>query len=309
MKKIVIFVLCLIMLFALCGCDVLKSVVGIDIEPAPTAIPTSTPTAAPTTAPFCGDGELTVYLIDVGQGDSILLISPSGKTMLIDAGDGGAFDAISSQLTKLNITSLDVVVVTHPHADHIGSMAKVINSYEIGSFYMTDFVATTKTYERMLTALEDNNVSVYQATSDTLIAWDEDVTVQVLSPIVGIEYDDSNTSSIVMKVSYGNSSIMLTGDAEKETEGGIIALWGEDALKADVLKLGHHGSSTSSSLEFVVAVDPDIALCSLGVDNDYGHPHRETLELMAELNIPLYRTDLLGTIKIVLDGTDIQVIE
>lgn len=250
-----------------------------------------------------------MYVIDVGQGDSILLVSPSKKTMLIDAGDSKCYGAIKAQLNELDIDSLDVVVATHPHADHIGSMDEVIKNYPIGGFYMTDFVATTRTYENMLSALENKNVKVHQALAGVVIPWDEGVTVTVLSPLEGVEYEDSNTSSIVLKVVYGSSSIILTGDAEKETEDGILARWGEAALKANVLKLGHHGSSTSSGLDFLVAVDPDFTVCSLGANNDYGHPHRETLNLMKELNLTMHRTDLEGTIKIVLDGAGARVVE
>ena len=255
------------------------------------------------------DGELICYVLDVGQGDSILLVSPAGKTMLIDCSESKYYDTIRADLTALGVEALDIVVATHPHSDHIGGMAKIIRGYDIGAFYMTDFAATTSTYERMLDALEEKDVPITVTTTDTVIAWDDACTVTVLSPVAGETYDDCNTSSIVLRVSYGNTAILLTGDAEKETEQIMLAHFDKSAFRADVLKLGHHGSSTSTSEAFLEAVNPSVAVCSVGEGNDYGHPHQETLALLERYGLPLYRTDKLGTVKIVLDGTSAKVVD
>ncbi len=260
------------------------------------------------TAPAAG-GALTAYIIDVSQGDSILLTSPSGKTMLIDAGESDSFEAIDDLLKSQDITKLDVVVATHPHSDHIGGMAKVIKAYEIGAFYISPKAHTTKTYERMLDALEEKNVATYPAYggADSYIKWDDDVTVRILSPIKGEDYDDLNDFSVILCCTYGNTGIMLTGDAETHAESLALSKLPLGLFNATAIKMGHHGSSTSSSEAFIKAVSPDIALISVGEGNDYGHPHKETLDLLAKLNIPYYRTDECGTIIVGMDGTETTV--
>lgn len=283
------------------------------IEPEPTAaagdMDGGADSTAAATAEAALDGELACYVLDVGQGDSILLVSPSGKTMLIDCSESKYYDTIAADLDALAIDRLDIVVATHPHADHIGGMAKIIRDYDIGAFYMTDFAATTATYERMLDALEAKNVPINVTTTDTVIAWDDACSVTVLSPVAGESYDDCNTSSIVLRVSYGNTAVMLTGDAEKETEQIMLAHFDRSAFRADVLKLGHHGSSTSTSEAFLQAVNPAFVVCSVGDGNDYGHPHQETLALMERFGLTMYRTDMRGTVKIVLDGTSAKVVD
>ncbi|MDO4564926.1 MAG: MBL fold metallo-hydrolase [Clostridia bacterium] len=312
MKRLLLI---LVSMLLLVGCSLVDEVINelyptSSEPPAASVSPDSVAeTAVPTAHALEVTGELTVYIIDVGQGDSILLQSPNGKTMLVDAGTSDSYESISTLISELGIQRLDVVVATHPHADHIGCMDKIIENYEIGAFYMTDFVSTSKTYERMITALENADMPVYQTTSNTVISWDDSVNIKVLSPIDGQSYDDSNNSSIVMKVSFGSSSILLTGDAESDTESRMREFWTSSDLQATVLKLGHHGSSTSTSSGFLTAVNPAIAVCSLGADNSYGHPHDETLALLSERGIPLYRTDELGTIKIILDGSVASVLE
>lgn len=275
----------------------------------PTLVPTAKASAAPSATPAQSrlNGVLTVYVLDVGQGDSILLVSPQGKTMLVDVSTSSAYDTICGDLSALGITSLDVVVATHPHADHIGCMAKIIRSYPIGAFYMTEFTATTTGYEKMLEALEEKNVPVYATDTTTKIEWDESCTVTVLSPFAEEIGDDCNDSSIVLRVSYGNTSILLTGDAGTDAEKRMLSNWDASLLDADVLKLGHHGSSTAMSEIFLKAVSPKYAVCSVGAGNDYGHPHSETLEILERYKIPLYRTDEKGTITILLNGTDVSI--
>lgn len=283
------------------------------IEPAASVSPTvpeSIAPASPESSPSTvSGGVFTAHIIDVDQGDSILLTSPSGKTMLIDTGEGDEFDAVDNFLKAHDINKLDAVVATHPHSDHIGAMAKLINTYEIGAFYLSPKAHTTKTYEKMLTALEEKNIPTYPAYggSDSFIEWDDEVKIRILSPLKGEEYKDLNDYSVIMCCTFGNTGIMLTGDAETHAESLALSKLPLGLFKATAIKLGHHGSSSSSSEEFIKAVAPEVALISLGKDNEYGHPHKETLDLLAKLNIPYYRTDESGTLTVIMDGTNTTV--
>lgn len=256
-----------------------------------------------------GEG-LYVAFIDVGQGDSIFLRSPSGKTMLVDAGTPDSFENIQAALSANNVTKLDAVIMTHPHSDHMGSMKKVIENYDIGTFYMPDAVNTTSSFEKMLTALEkrDVNTKVIWGGANSTISWDEAIEVRVLSPLKGEDYnDDLNNMSLVLRVAYGDTSLLLTGDAEKMAEDYMLESE-KELLRADILKLGHHGSSTSSSQAFLDAVQPEAVVISLGKNNDYGHPHKETMQRLNKLDIKIYRTDELGTVEMLFTGDEIRLL-
>ena len=253
---------------------------------------------------------LEVYVLDVGQGDCIFLLSPDGRTMLIDTGEAQYYSVIESFLKNKGIEKLDVVIATHPHNDHIGSMDRVIENYDIGKFYMPEIAHTTETYNNMLSALREKGITprtVYGSKKAQLSWGDDDVTIRFLSPFEAAEYDSINDESIVLRVEYGKTSVLLTGDAETYAESVMLANLPEEDLAATVLKLGHHGASTSTSEVFLKAVSPQIAVVSAGADNDYGHPHEETLALLQKYGIPLYRTDENGTIRIVLDGKTAKV--
>lgn len=232
------------------------------------------------------DGDaLTVVVIDVGQGDSILLISPEGKTMLVDAGPADAFDAVDATLRANGVESLDVVVATHPHADHIGAMAAVQNAYPIGAYY--------------------TNVDLYGGMT---VPWADSCTVTVLSPIPSYDApEEVNDTSVVLRVRCGETAVLLTGDAEALAEGRMLDTYPQSMLKADVLKLGHHGSSSSSYYAFFLAVDPDYAVASCGKDNEYGHPHLETLSLLYDTRTAFYRTDCDGSVTFWLNGETVSV--
>ena len=253
---------------------------------------------------------LDVFIIDVGQADSILLRSPSGKTMLIDAGESKNFPAIKKKLKELGITRLDVVIATHPHSDHIGGMTKVIETYDIGKFYLPDAAHATKTYENMIAALEKKpNTKVIAAAADAVssIAWDTDVEVLILSPFADAKYKDFNNYSVVIRVKYGETSILLAGDAETAAEAVMLERLPADYFSATVLKLGHHGSTTSTSADFFAAVAPKLAVISVGEGNSYGHPGGEMLDMLKAAQTPCFRTDLNGTIYLHLDGKDVLV--
>ncbi|MEG1559500.1 MAG: MBL fold metallo-hydrolase [Clostridia bacterium] len=249
---------------------------------------------------------LDIYFLDVGQGDAIFISSPNGFNLLIDTGIRSAYTKVSSFLDSLGIDSIDVAVATHPHADHIGSMASVISDYNVQNFYMPKLKSESAAYESMMRALKEMSLSPIYVTAETTsnIDFDPEVSVEVLSPHISGDYDEPNDSSIVLRVTYGSVSTLLTGDLESYGETVALALTDKALFNADILKVGHHGSSTSSSLNFLNAVSPRLAVISYGINNSYGHPDPETLDRLDLLNIPYISTADMGTIHIVIDGED-----
>lgn len=259
------------------------------------------------------DADLTIRYIDVGQGDCEL-ISYAGQNVLIDAGIREAADDIEAVIDGLGITRLDYVIATHPHADHIGAMDKIIEKYDIGTVIAPkikdDLVPTTKVYERFLTALSKKGQKMTAAKAGAVYSLadenkeNDNTAFEVLAP-VGDDYDDLNNWSVVIRLVHGDCAFLFTGDAEKEAEADILS--GGADVSADVLKAGHHGSSTSSSKKFLEAVSPRTAIISCGTDNSYGHPHKDTLEKFEAMGIEYYRTDISGTITVYSDGESYRV--
>ncbi len=256
------------------------------------------------------DGGLTVAFLDVGQGDSIFLQSPSGKTMLVDGGEKSAFDTVSAYLDAHDVIGLDVVVASHLHSDHIGGLIQVVDVYPVGAFYYPPFDADSETYYDLLDALNESEAAVYSplASKNAFIDWDDDVTVRILSPYQTI-YKDFNDTSYILNVTYGDTSVLLAGDATELAETLALKALPNEYFQANVLKVGHHGSNTSTSFRFLDAVDPDIAIISCGLDNAYGHPHEELLLRLQAYGIQVYRTDMDGTITLLLDGINAKVIQ
>jgi len=232
---------------------------------------------------------LRISFIDVGQGDCILIKTAEGNNILIDSGSLESKDKVLNYLEFENVDEIEYAFFTHPHADHIGAADEILKSIEIKNVYIPNAVTTTQVYNRMLDELEKHE-SVVQAKSGQKISFDG-IEIDILSPIKD-EYNDLNKYSIVMKLTYGKNSFLLTGDATSENEVEMLEK-GLD-LKADILKIGHHGSNTSTSSEFLTAVAPEVAVISCGVNNRYGHPHQETLEKLKDIDT--YRTDQGGTI-------------
>ncbi len=243
--------------------------------------------------------ELRVSFIDVGQGDSEFIELPNGETMLIDAGTNETGKNVVDYIKSLGYTSINYVVGTHPHEDHIGGLDDVIKTFDIGSIYMPKVTADTKTFEDVLDAAESKNLMINTAKSGVAIMDTEDLSIKFLAPTLD-SYENTNDYSAVVKVVYGETSYLFTGDAEEFSENLIT-----DDVNADVLKVGHHGSSTSTSTEFLKKVSPSSAVISCGKDNSYGHPHSETLQKLADMGTEVYRTDELGTIVSVSDGKTI----
>ena len=242
---------------------------------------------------FQGDGQFSVDFIDVGQGDSILVCS-DGQSMLVDAGTNESGKTVLNFLKDKGIKKLDYAVGTHPHADHIGGLDDVIKGVDVGELLMPNAVTDTKTFSDVLDAAESKNLSITVPEEDEEFSLGASK-VTVLSKN-SEQSDNLNNSSLVLKVTYGEFSLLLTGDAEKEVEKQLLS--DKKDVSADVLKVGHHGSETSTSAEFLKAVSPKCAVIFCGKNNDYGHPHEKTLEKLEKQGTEVYRTDLLGTINI-----------
>lgn len=245
-------------------------------------------------------GNLEVHFIDVGQADSIL-IKTGSDLMLIDAGNNDDSDLVVDYIKSQGINNLDYVIGTHPHEDHIGGLDVVIDSFEISKILMPKQKSTTKTFQDVLTSIQNKGLKVTTPkVGDTYNLGEAKWTI--LAPNQE-KYDETNNSSIVIKLEYGNNSFVFTGDAEEKSELEIIQT---GSLKADVLKLGHHGSSSSTSYDFLSRVNPKYAVISVGLNNSYGHPHKEVIELLNNENIEILRTDELGTIIFTSDGNNIS---
>lgn len=250
------------------------------------------------------DGTLEIHVLDVGNADCILLRSET-ETMLIDAGENNDGDNIVHYLREKQISRLDYVIATHADADHIGGMKTVIQQMEIGKFIMAfmpdGFTPTTSTYAKMLEALADKNIKITPAETGSQFPLGE-AAVYILGPAG--EFEDKNNMSVVCKVVFGQKKFLFMGDAEKEAENALLQS-GCD-LTADVLKIGHHGSSSSTTHSLLKAVHPSYALITCGKDNSYGHPHKETIENLQKAGISIYRSDINGTIVLTTDGESIE---
>jgi Metallo-beta-lactamase superfamily. len=245
--------------------------------------------------------ELKVHYIDVGQGDSIL-IEVGNASMLIDAGNNGDGNRIVSYIKDQGINKLDYLILTHPHADHIGGATDVIKALDIDKIIMPKVNHTSKTYENLLLTIKDKDLKI------TVPNTGDDYSLggssfKILAPNSS-NYERMNDYSIVCKLTFGNTSFLFSGDAETISENEMLSK-GFD-LKADVLKIGHHGSNTSTSSQFLKAVSPKYAVISVGKDNSYGHPAEEILSKLAEANVIIYRTDEVGTIIATSDGNTIS---
>lgn len=244
------------------------------------------------------EGELRVSFIDVGQGDSEFIELPNGDTLLIDAGTNETGADVVNYIESLGYSSIDYVVGTHPHEDHIGGLDDVIRTFDVESVYMPKVTADTKTFEDVLDAVAEKGLSINTAKAGVSIVDGEDLSVKMLAPVLD-EYDNTNDYSAVIKVVYGDTSFLFTGDAEEYAEDLITG-----DVDSDVLKVGHHGSSTSTGEAFLERVSPSYAVISCGLGNSYGHPHAETIEKLG--GIPVFRTDEMGTIVATSDGSEIS---
>lgn len=243
--------------------------------------------------------ELQVHFIDVGQGDSTLIICDS-ETMLIDAGDNDQGTKVQNYLQKQGVESLKYVICTHPDSDHIGGMDVILYKFKCETIFMTDEEKDTNTYRDVIDTMKNKGYK------NTLPVVGEqyslgDAEFAILAPTQ--MYSDSNNNSIVIILTHGNNKFLFTGDAESEEESDILN--SDISIDADVYKVGHHGSGSSSSIDFLNAVSPTYTVISCAEGNSYGHPHAETLNNLREMGVQVFRTDEQGSIIATSDGTNI----
>lgn len=266
-----------------------------------------TPAIATVDPHFSG---LTACFLDVGQGDCLFFRGPDGKTLLIDAGPAGSFRTIRAHLRAWEVERLDVVIATHLHADHIGSLAEILDHYEVGAFYMTPYDYESSVYANLLETLERTALEprTLYAGANVLIPWSEGCEIRVLSPF-DAPYTEYNDTSFVLRISYGSNAVFCTGDAGEVAERFLVKAFNNHLLKADILKVGHHGSDDATSEKLLDAVQPAVAVVSVGASNDYGLPDESVLARLQARGVTVYRTDTDGTLCFMLDGTGFRVLE
>ncbi len=250
------------------------------------------------------EGKLSVYFLDVGQGDATLFVV-DGKTILIDAGEIEEGDRVVSDLKTLGITRIDLLVATHPHSDHIGGMQKVLAAFPVGQVLDTGLPHPSPLYEHFLETLTGRIYRTGSRSRDRQLRSTRALRVFVLSPPEQRYGDDPNTNSVVLRISYGMIDFLMTGDVSGDGEDALLT-YGYP-LDAEILKVAHHGSSSSTSPEFLARVRPETAIISLGADNPYGYPHTETHNLLQKNGVAIYRTDRNGTVVVRTDGMSYSV--
>lgn len=246
------------------------------------------------------ESELAVHFLDIGQGDAAL-IACDGEYMLIDAGDNDKGTAVQNYLTKQGVTKLKYVIGTHPDADHIGGLDVILYKFECETVMMPDIANDTATYRDVIDTMHTKGYeNTLPRVGDSYTLGSAEFTILGPEKI----YSDTNNSSIVLRLTHGNNSFLFMGDAKEEAETDILN--GDIMVDADVLKVGHHGSRTASSKEFLQAVSPAYAVISCAEDNSYGHPHAETLNNLRALGVQVFRTDEQGTIVVTSDGKELE---
>lgn len=248
-------------------------------------------------------GNAEIHFIDVGQGDATLIMTSEGN-ILIDCGPRDAKDAVLNYLSQNGIEKIKYAIFTHPHEDHMGCASYVLEQVEVENIIMPDAVSTAKFYEDALEVIEKKDINVIKASSGAEYSLGG-FNMKLLSPN-SEKYSSLNNYSVVVLADFGENSFMFTGDAEKLAEEEILKVYGNEDLKCTLLKVGHHGSDTSTSEDFLKAVSPKYAVISVGEGNSYGHPSEKTLLMLEKYNVEYYTTEKEGSIVFVTDGTKLE---
>ncbi len=256
----------------------------------------------PRTPPATASNQLQAYFLDVGQADAAI-IRYGKSTLLIDAGTNAGAKNLTATINNLGISRFDVVIGTHPHEDHIGGLDAVISQFDIGQVYLPKATATTNTFMDVLQAIQSKGLKISNPVPGSSFNIGE-AQCTILAPNSD-SYEDLNDYSIVIRVAYGDTSFLFTGDAESVSEKEMLSKG--YTLESDVLKVAHHGSQSSTTRQFLEAVSPEYAVIPVGEGNDYGHPSQETLDKLTGAGIKIYRTDLSGTITFTSDGSNLTV--
>ncbi len=243
---------------------------------------------------------LVVHYLDVGQGDSEFIELPNGETMLIDAGETDKGETVVSDISSLGYNKITYLVATHPHSDHIGGMPAVLDAFDVANAYLPNASSSSDIYAEFLDKLDAEGCNVYEAKNGVSVIETESICAYFVAPC-GTDYKNLNNYSAVLKFVYGETSFLFTGDAQSQSEKEITA-----DVSANVVKVGHHGSKTSSSQSLVNAVSPEYAVIEVGKDNSYGHPNDGVVQRWQNAGAKVLRTDLNGSITFTSDGRDIS---
>ncbi len=247
------------------------------------------------------EGKLAVHFLDVGQGDAVFIAFPDGKTMLVDAGEEGCGSGIVNYIKRAGYEHIDCLVATHPHSDHIGGMAYVIRNMDVKAVYMPAVTTTTECFENLLFAVQEKGLRVKKGEAGVKPINADGVSAEIIAPVT-LDGDNLNNSSVVLRITYRSNSFLLSGDAGTDEMDSIVG-----DISADVLKVGHHGSSSATDQALLQRISPQIAVISCGSNNEYGHPHREVLRDLKKAGCEVYRTDRDNTVIITSDGSELAV--
>jgi len=301
MKRFLLAVVLIICLILISACNIANTPPSASpttppTNPEPTTEPSPTPSTTPSPQPASPTGELKVHFIDVGQGDAIL-IDLEDTEILIDGGDRSP--GVTGYLNQYVDGPLEVMVATHPHADHIGGLIAVLDAFKVDQVWHNGDASESKTYSDFMSCVNAEGAEVHTARlHDVIKAGELELYVHHPANLEG----STNNNSIVLHLAYGDIDFLFTGDAEQEAEGAMMMLSSVHLPEVEILKVGHHGSRTASSADFLAITSPEVAIYMAGVDNSYGHPHAETITALNAIGAQIYGTDVNGTIIVTTDG-------